>query len=246
MALPLVLAFHGASRGRWLGVLPWIAVGVLVKWVAAVAAPFALVLLWRRHGPGKALASAALALAVAVPPALPYLADGSALRLDDLLATWGKPSTSFAAGLGDLWRYLARAVPSLEPTVEPVGRAIRVAFFAGFGLFWGWRSWRAARNPGYGAGDLLEDGVLSLLVLLCVAESAFAPWHVGLFLPAALLLPEGHRLRRVSVALSVTELLGFTFVAKARILDALLMTGLALVLFLRARPPHRSGAAAGT
>ena len=196
--------------------------------------------LWRRHGPAKAATSAGLGLALGVLVALPYVTDG--MRVGDLLATWGKPSTSFVASLDGIWRWLAglSITPGREGDVFL--DVIRPLFAAGFLLFWGRRTWLAAKRPDYAPQDLLVDGTLSLLVLLCVAQPAFGPWQVGMFLPAALLLPEGHRLRRVALALSLFELLGLTFVAKARILDSLLMTGLPLLLLFRRRRVGSSGA----
>lgn len=72
-AAPLVLAIFLAERDWLMFVIPTIAIGALVKFIAALGAPFAFIYVARRRGIRAALASAALAAAICLVIAAPYL-----------------------------------------------------------------------------------------------------------------------------------------------------------------------------
>ena len=184
----------------------------------------------RHRGKGFARGGAVCltALATFLATGIPYLADARDFRWNDIAASWSTPSYSLHAALLGAWHALGRAVPAIAAG-EPTFRAVtQTALAAAFLVFLAWRLVRAARRPAGDADGPIADVVAVLIALLCVASSRFGPWYGAMFLPAALLLPEDHVLRRLSLRLCAFELLALTFGGRARILDALVMTGIPL------------------
>ncbi len=233
----LLAAIRLASDGRF-ALAPSALLGaILVKWVAAIALPFFVVYMVRRHGPRRALAGFAIGAAAAALVSWRYLAHVVEFRWHDLAATASEPAYSATAALLDVVRALSRLVPAVAPATGPLTSALEIALPLGVLAFVALRTVRAARRPAYDATALVADSVLALALLLCLATPKYGPWYGAMFLPAALLLPESHALRRFSLWLSLASLLAITSVGKARILDALVFLGVPLLLTLRPRIP---------
>ncbi len=236
MALFVVLSFRAALHGQWMWVVPMLTAGVLIKHVAAVALPFAAIHLLRKHGGRRTAASFGLAVAMAAMISIPYLRDWQDIRWLEIGDTLTTPWNSFQAALSYAWAALARAVPTLGPSAGSVTLSLRALFMLGYLGFFATLIVKASRRARYDARAFLEDVLTALFVLLCVASAAFHPWYLGMFFPAVFLLSPGHRLRRLSVWLSMSLMLFFTGVAKARVLEAVLTLGLPMWWFHRRRP----------
>lgn len=230
MALCLLLAFRLALDGRWFGLVPALVGGALVKHVAAVAIPFALVHLARRHGWRRTLLDCGAGLLLFAFAAWPYLGDWQSFRWSEILERLTTSWNSFQGSLLTIHGWLVRAVPALEGSAGGFAAGLRVLFGGAFLLWYVGRLRRAVRTRSYGPSALVEDGLVSLFVLLVVASSAWHPWYLGMFLPAVFLLPEAHRVRRLTLSLAAFQMLLFTPMAKARVLPALLTLGLPLWL----------------
>ena len=232
MALFVVLGLRLAIDGRWAFVAAALVLGVLVKLAAAVALPFAVVFLAKRHGWARTVAGLAIGGAVLVLVGLPYLLDARDFRWDGIAKALTSPAYSLHAAVVGVYRWTG------APYADGFQSAAQLILGIGFLGFLGMRVARAARKPAYSGEDLITDAVLSLILLTCVASSRFGPWYGGMFLPVALLLPDGHSVRRLALWLTAFELLGITFIGRARILDALVMTALPLFLFWLAERRH--------
>jgi len=69
-----------------------------------------------------------------------------------------------------------------------------------------------------------------VLLAAILASPKYHAWYLGMVLPLAVLLPTGGRLRAAVLALGVANLLSFTFVTQAHLLNVALMLGLPLWL----------------
>jgi len=243
MGLCLLLALRLAADGRATWAPAALALGVLVKLVAVVALPFLVAFLVRRQGLRRTAIGLLVAAAVVALVAGPYLVDAGTVRWAEIGGSLAKPAYSLHAALVDLAHALARAVPALAP-YEAAFRVVTQALLgAAFLAFVAVRARRAARRAVYELDDLVEDTVLALIVLVCVVSSHFGAWYGAMFLPAALILPEAHPLRRLALLLTCFELTVITFVGRARILDALVMTVLPFLIWrwMERRAPAVAG-----
>jgi len=239
MVLCMLIALRLALDGRWLAIVPALVVGALLKHLALVLLPFAWVFLVRRHGWRKALLSTAVAL---VPIALcvaPY-ADGFAnARWADIAADITTPRNSFQAALTYTYAQAAGHVAWLAGSAAAFKNGVRLLFALAFLAFYALRWRRAVRQRTYGGEAFLEDGSTVLLVLLCVASALWHPWYAMTFLPLILLLPREHLIRDLGLWVAVFQMLAFTHLGKARVLDALLMLGVPLWLAWRTHAAGR-------
>jgi hypothetical protein len=235
MALCVLLAFRFTLQGRWLAVVPAIIVGALVKHLALVLLPFAWILLVRRRGWTRAVLSTLAGLAIACVAALPHVAELPNARWEQIGTILTTPWNSFQAALTYSYAQLAAALPVLEGSAAAVTVAVRVLFGLAFLAFYAWRWLRAVRRADYDAGNLVQDGLVVLFVLLCVASAAWHPWYLGMFLPAIFLLPRDHPVRELTLSIAAFQMLAFTPLAKARVLEALVMLALPMALWWRGR-----------
>ncbi len=232
MALCILIALRLALDGRWLGVVPAILVGALIKHIALALLPFVLLWLVRRHGWRKAAVSTVVGLVPVVLCVLAY-ADGFAdARWADIAADITTPRNSLQAAL----------VYPYEQLVGDAGtfrHVVRIAFGLAFLTFFGLRWLRSARRATYTSEALIEDALTVLVVLMCIASSLWHPWYVVMFLPAVFLLPPGHRIRRLALWIAAFQMIAFTHLSKARVLDAVVM--LALPMWLAWREQRAKG-----
>jgi alpha-1,6-mannosyltransferase len=235
VALGLLIAIRAAVDARPVPSLLGLAVAVLWKHVAIVAAPFLLLHLARRSGVRRTLLAIVPAAALAVGVALPYVAAGDALRIGDVVVALVQPAGSLVAAVTDAWRYLGRAVPALAPSTPAVTDAVRLAALAAFVVFLADRFRRAVRRPAARWEDLVEDVVATCFVLVFLASPILHPWYPGMFLAVALLLVADGPWCHATWVLANVQLFAFTFLGKARILDALVLVALPCVLLWRRR-----------
>lgn len=106
------------------------------------------------------------------------------------------------------------------------------------------RLWPSARN-GELRQQLLWQVALGIFAsALCLVNSKFYPWYLGMVIPAAFILPAQNPIRQATIVLSLSQLLGFTVLGQARIADALAMTIAPLLLWAwwrYGREPHAVG-----
>lgn len=232
-ALFLLVAVLAARRGRPLAVLPALAMATLVKWIAVVAVPFALIHLARRHGAARTLASLGIALLLAGAVSAPYLADVADFDWAGIQAQLSQPSYSLIAALIDTYAWAASGLADTPFSADSVGRALALLALFAYFAFLAVRCLGALRQETYDAAAFTRDVVLAFFVLLFLASAKFFPWYLLMIVPVAALLDDDDPLRRVLFVFTLTWMFVFTGIGKARILDAVVMTLVPLVLVLR-------------
>ncbi|MDJ0521837.1 MAG: hypothetical protein QNJ90_07155 [Planctomycetota bacterium] len=241
MALFLLVAFRQLLLGDWPRVVAVILLAALIKHLALVALPFAWILLVRRHGWWRTAVSSAAAFAVVAALLVAWSPPWSDVRWAQIGSILTTPWNSFQAAITYSYAQVAQAVAGLAGSEQAVTTIVRIAFGLGFLGFYAWRWLRAVRRSDYAASDVIEDAVIVFFVLLCIASAAWHPWYLGMYLPAIFLLPCRHPIRELTLWIAAFQMLAFTPLAKARVLEALVMLALPMLLYWRmARASRRA------
>lgn len=213
----VALALYLAVRGAELWIIPVLVAATFLKYAPALLIPPALVFIFKSKGWKTVVAGCALGALVAVLVSLPYIQDWRQFRLEDIRDNASLIDNSLHSLLIHIYENLSKLVPTLAQFHDAVNAAIKDAIRLGFVLFLLVVYVRVPKN--FSARRLIEKSVLILFVLICVASSKFNAWYIGMFLPAALLIEEGHWLRRLVVLVSCAELLSITFFKQAYMLN---------------------------
>ena len=230
MGACLVLAAWALHARRWWLVLPLLVAGALMKHLALVALPFFALAVWRQGGWRALMPGAVLASLLAWACATPYIDAIGTDELGRIGAILTTPWNSISAALHYTW------TRTLGAEGDAIAEGIRLGFAVAFVVFAGWRFLsrlgpRAAREA-YDTPSAIEDAATTLFVLLFVCSAAWHPWYPGMVLGLMLCLPKAHVVRRMAIAVTAFQLLAFTPLAKARVLEALVMLVLPMALVL--------------
>lgn len=231
-----------AAAGGRLVATPVLTAAALVKFATLAVVPFTTLALARRRGWPPACAGLALGGLLAWGVVRGYIPDDPT---ELVRARLGEPvavHNSVAAMVLYPLELSGRWVPWVRRHWEDLERAVTTAFLGGFVAFYAALAWRRVRGTGYDRATYVRDCVLISFVLVCVASAKYYPWYLGMFFPLALWLPEGDRLRRVVLAVSVAHCLALTFVAQTHFLNTLLMIVAPTVWALRTGQPAKPGA----
>ena len=230
----VALALYLALKGREVWVIPVLVAATFLKYAPAVLIPPALVFIVKSKGWKAAAAGCALGAVVAALASAPYLQDWGQFKLEDIRDNASLIDNSLHSLLIHVYENLSKLVAPLAQFHDAADAAIKGAIRLGFLVFLGVEYVRVPKE--FSARRLIEKSVLILFVLICVASSKFNAWYVGMFLPAALLIREGHWLRRLVVLISCAELLSLTFFKQAYMLNYFAMILVpAWIVFRQAR-----------
>jgi hypothetical protein len=213
VALSLYLALKGAEV--W--IIPVLVAATFLKYAPALLIPPALVFIVKSKSWKTAAAGCALGALVTAVVSAPYIQDWRQFRLEDIRDNASLIDNSLHSLLIHIYENLSKLVRPLAPFHDTVNALIKGAIRLGFVVFLVVEYVRVPKN--FTARRLVEKSVLILFVLVCVASSKFNAWYIGMFLPAALLIEEGHWLRRLVVLISCAELLSITFFKQAYMLN---------------------------
>lgn len=234
--LGVAVAVVGFARGRWLIVFPALATASLIKYISVVLVPFFLLASVRRFGWWRTGASCAAGLGLAAACWWPYHDGFDATYFSRMGANLTMIHTSVASMV--VWPYdvVVRPHPPLTPNQQLFFQTLKLVCWGAFAAFAGVQLLGRMRRGGTSA-DLARDTVLILLAVI-VASPKYHTWYLAMFLPLAVWLPLGSRLRQVVMAMGIANLLSFTFVYHAGLIDALFLLVLPVGLVLRnARRP---------
>jgi hypothetical protein len=246
---PLVLAILLAERNWLMLVLPAIAIGAMVKFIPAIAAPFAFIYVARHRGIRTAIISTALAGAICVIFAAPYLTGWTSpiMRLTVLaqFQTYQTPTAAIGYIVVTMLRMVsANAVRDRIHVYEGVAALAMIAYAAFFVA----QLVTFARKPSLQLEDLIEVITLLVIVFICLARNKYEGYYVALFMPTALMLDRQHWLSRAAIALGFTGLLEMGLNYKVPITSFALLTGIPLAWAWLTRniepPAHRIEVAA--
>ncbi|MCA1619340.1 MAG: glycosyltransferase 87 family protein [Acidobacteria bacterium] len=230
----LALAAYLAVTGRDVWVLPALAAAAALKYAAVLLVPAALIYVFKKRGWKTAALGCLLAGLLVAAAAAPYVADWRQLRLADIRDNATLVDNSLHSFLIHVYTNAGRLVAPLAQHREAVNAAIKTALRCGFVVFLAAAYLRFRRRAS--AERLVELSALVLLVLLCVASSKFNAWYMAMVLPVALLLPERHPLRRLTLLISVAQTLSLTFFKQAYMLNYFVMVLVpALIVFRQVR-----------
>jgi Glycosyltransferase family 87 len=203
-ALPVLLAVWAAQSGRWRLAIVLVAVGFLVKPLAAVAGPILLVAAWRA-GPSarrEAVTGIALAAVMVVGAYAPFFGGLSTFQgLDRGSIFSASPAELLVIALEGVGWPLDRAMT--------VARVLSVGAFVALALLQLWGVWRG-RLPVASA----VAGVL--FAYLVVGSQWFNPWYLLWLMPLAIVAPD-RRIRVLALAFATLAPLTYLLQYDARL-----------------------------
>lgn len=221
----LLLSGCLAILGSWLWVLPALVTSALIKYASVVLGPFALLLFIKNKAWKTLVGGLILSLALILLTGIPYLPDWSHFHLKEISRNAAVSHGSLHSFVYSLWKLLAPAVTlGWVAFKEPVRQLLANALMGGFAGFYMLLFFRRLRQPVYLAADWVKDALLVMVALITLASLKFYPWYLAMFFPLAFLLKEGDWLRRFLIGLSGAQLLSFTMVGQAHLLNFFLMT----------------------
>ncbi len=225
LGLFLLLSGFFAVVGAWLWILPALLASALIKYASVVVGPFALLFLIKNKA-WKALAGGLLlSVALLLLSGIPYLPDWSHFHLKEISRNAAVSHGSLHSFVYSAWKLLVPlVVPYWVALKEPVRQLLANTLMGGYACFYAALFVRRLRQPIYQSIDWIKDALLVMVVLITLASLKFYPWYLGMFFPLALLLNEGDWLRRFTIGLSGAQLLSFTLIGQAHMLNFLLMT----------------------
>jgi hypothetical protein len=170
--------------------------------------------------------------------AYPYVLDVESFRFGDIGGNATVTHNSLAALIHHGYKnILAKLLPFLKVTVSPVNTLIKIVLWGGFlalylKLLWQWRPKKQAPDvsevsatpPSHTTEQWLFQMILLQFILVCWVSSKFYAWYLGMFFPMAFLLPPGHTLRKIIIAVSCAQMLSITFLGQAHMANFILMT----------------------
>jgi len=215
-ALPVLLALWAARSGRWRLAAVLVAVGFLVKPLAAVAGPVLLVAACR-SGPAarrEIVQGGTLAALLVVAAYAPFFAGlGTFQGLERGSIFSASPAELVVIGL-------ERAGWPLESAIA-IARVLAGGAFLGLALWALWALWR---------GRLTVPGTVAAVVLayLLVGSQWFNPWYLLWLGPVAMLTP-GRGLRIVALAFALLAPLTYLLQYDARLIVPLVFVPVALL-----------------
>ena len=215
-ALPVLLAVVAARSSRWRLAAMLVAIGLLVKPLAAVAGPVLLVAAWRAGMPARReiVVGGALAALLVVAAYAPFYVGVSTFQ--------GLERASiFSASPAEL------VVIGLEGAGWPHDRAMAVARFLTVGSFLVlslaalWGAWRRQLTP---------TGAVAVVLLgyLLVGSQWFNPWYLLWLVPLALAVPN-RELRIVAVTFALLAPLTYLLQYDARLVVPIVFAPVAVL-----------------
>lgn len=223
MGLLMTLGVVSACTGGWLLVMSVLVASVFIKYGSVVILPFVLLYLLRRHGWSKAALSTGLAAVVGFFCSAVYLKDAANFLFNVNAGNVTSPSNSIGSMLVYPMEVLAARDPDMAPWRDQAFFILKIASGLGFLAFCAALAWRRWRRSGYEAKDLLRDCVLLQFALICLASPKLFGWYVIMIYPLALFLPAEERLRRMILAITVAQVLSFTFIGRTHFLSPLVL-----------------------
>jgi len=134
-----------------------------------------------------------------------------------------------------LWGLFVKLFPSLSDTFPVANELFKTMIWLASAAILLVQILRFSGNLNPSTRAFIAVVLFAELLLLVVASSKFYLWYIGMFFPLGTLLEEDHWLSRLTIAISLWELLAFTFVGQTHILNYLLMIVLPAVLIMRAQ-----------
>ena len=208
MMFLMLLALHFLIAKQWLWVFPALVLSILIKYITAVTAPFILIYMIKHAGWKSVLSSIILGIVFALGLAWPYVQGGLPHFFATNIGQGFMAHHSLQATL--LWFFYLLGLPTSPTLMRTILLGLSYGGFSFFLMIVGLRAWHCAD---YSEKDLLKTLTLVLAVFILLVSSKFWSWYLLMFYPLALMLPEKTPLRQISIVLTISHLLSFTFFA---------------------------------
>ncbi len=244
MTLFLVLALYLVIIDRWLWVFPALMVSVMIKLISIIVVPFVVVYCFKqkRHRTGLVgilIASVGLFLVSA-----PYLSEFQHFRFAEISAQLALTNGSLFQTLSESYILLIHLIPSIAPGLKSFQLLAQWTSIAAFAVVCAVCFYQAARAEKFSISDLISTCLMLAILLICVVSAKFFSWYLGILVPLALFLPQGHWLRVMTITLSCFHMLSFTALAHMHFLNFLIMTAIPIAWTIRTRfPPAKEATA---
>lgn len=228
-AVFLTLAMCCALFDLWPLVIMALVAGTLVKYVAVVVIPFALIFAIRRKGAVSAAVSLIAGALVFGLLAAPYIGAWSRFRMADVGTQLGSTSNSLESVFFYSYEAFVHLAPALRPTLSRADMLLKTVFALVAAILLLLQVAGALKDTRR-AEYFIAISLFAELLVVVVGNGKFHPWYILMFMPVAMLMGEESWLGQLTIMLSVTELLAFTFIGRSHILNPLLLLGLPMVL----------------
>lgn len=228
--------------GQALWVLPSLIAAGFIKYLPFMLLPFGAFWIWHQaqdKNIGYKLLLLSLALGVTALIAYPYVLEIEAFRFGDIGGNATVTHNSLAALIHHGYKnILAKLLPFLKVTVSPINTLVKLILWGGFlalylKLLWQWIN--PALSTKENIAPIREKWIAQIVllqfILVCWISSKFYAWYLGMFFPMAFLLPQGHALRKIIIAVSCAQMLSITFLGQAHMANFILMTLLPCLYF---------------
>jgi hypothetical protein len=214
--------------------LPALMTSILIKWLTGVTTPFFLMALWQKQAPirwARLLAGGALALGVLALSMIPFWPTLIHIQWQAMADNAGMSQHSIQSSLYRLGYYTAHGLfPSVIPWLDTWRQAIKTICMLGYALSLGWIVWQYQRRMRQGDPSALAWAICATLMgLILLASGKFHAWYLAVIIPLALILPRYSQLRRAVLSLSVVQLLAFTPLENAHVINGILLVALPLL-----------------
>jgi hypothetical protein len=217
----VLMSFYLALRRVYFWIIPFVVMGVLIKYAPIVMLPFAVGLVWRKVGSLRAAGSCLFAVVLAALASLPYIGDWRSFRLEDIRDNAVLIDNSLHSFLIHFYELVSKFVPQMDIFHDAASSAIAIALRVATLLTMMWLLLRFLKNVD--ETRFVKYSALCLFLLIFVGSSKLNGWYVGMLLGPVLLLDREYWLRRLMLLFSATQLGSITFLKQAYILNYIVM-----------------------
>jgi len=233
----VVIAAYLLLKDRPVWTLPLLVAAGLIKYVALVLTPFALVFLIRRKGWKHVARALLLSAAIIGAAAAPYVNEFASFKYHLIWVQISESTGSFHAFMMYSFRALGRVWPMPSNFLSTFGAVTQVTLWLMFAVFTARELFVSWKRPVIEPFMMIQRWTTILFVLIFVASSQFYAWYMGMMFPLAILTRGTSLVADCVIALSGAHLLSFTFLRRKAIGYFLLATLLPVVYLLAQR--HR-------
>ncbi len=226
--------FMVLKRPLW--ILPALTAGVFIKYAAIVMVPVAIIFMALEFGWLALLSGLILSIGLFGLMGWPYFVPLDQVPLNKFTQNATISHHSLHSVLFKFWKEITKLILPLMDTRPLVKQLLKYSLWGSYGFFIISQSWQwLKKKNGQSSEDFIQNTLslmaFILLVGLIVATSKFYPWYLGAVIPVAFLLKRGNIIRQLIITLTMTELLAFTFLGQAHLLNYLLLVAVPLMVF---------------
>jgi hypothetical protein len=213
----IVAAAYFLLRNRPVWSLPLLVAAGLIKYVALVLIPFALVFIIRQRKWKYCVRAIVVSIVLILATALPYAGEFNSFKYPLIWAQLSESTGSLHAFLLYSFRALGRLWPALVDSLTSFSAWTQAGLWVIFAIFISRELYRSWRDNAETPLAMVQRWTSILFALIFVASSQFYAWYIGMMFPLALLTHGRTTLTDLVIALSGAHMLSFTFLRRKAI-----------------------------